>query len=220
MSCRYPRYVKYTFHHGWTFKIEEPNQQAFLLSRSEVVEVASCSLLLLGAKRLYPANPKIQKGDCHQNVHTKLGVGWRFLEILQSPGLKKHQWLTSGLLSLRRLLWLHHLIQPWHFVFSATSPNPSPSRENRSVHPAGAMAQLHVASRDWMGCNECSNQLWDSERDLSSSADRKDKQQNMICNMHHVFTTSSGLILAFLRYPAQIGIQKRDHILWVWKNLT
>ena len=44
------------------------------------------------------------------------------------------------------------------------------------MHPAGAMAQLHVASRDWMGCNECSNQLWDSERDLSSSVDRKDKR--------------------------------------------
>jgi len=33
--------------------------------------------------------------------------------------------------------------------------------------------------------------------------------QNMICNMHHVFTISSGLILVFLRYPDQIGKTKK-----------
>lgn len=78
------------------------------------------------------------------------------------------------------------------------------------MHPAGAMAQLHVASRDWMGCNECSNQLWDSERDLSSSADRKDKRTEHDMQYAPCFTIlSSGLILAFVRYPDQIGKTKK-----------
>lgn len=76
-----------------------------------------------------------------------------------------------------------------------------------------------IRQGQWLSCTLPAVTGWDAMNVVTSFGTLKEiflpqqtgkiNVQNMICNMHHVFTISSGLILAFLRYPDQIGKTKK-----------